>query len=66
VETKDGQDGNGERKHYEGRLVECGTPHKLLTRPEDSFAASLMAVPRKQADQVEELAAGQLEGGRRE
>jgi osmoprotectant transport system ATP-binding protein len=43
-----------------GRLVQLGTPHELLTRPADDFVAALMATPRRQAKQVESLAA---EGG---
>jgi osmoprotectant transport system ATP-binding protein len=42
----------------EGRLVQIGTPHELLTRPADDFVATLMATPRRQAQQVEHLVAG--------
>jgi osmoprotectant transport system ATP-binding protein len=41
-----------------GRLVQLGTPHELLTRPADDFVAALMAMPRRQAEQVESLIAG--------
>ncbi len=41
----------------EGRLRQLGTPHELLTRPADDFVAALMATPRRQAKQVEHLAA---------
>jgi osmoprotectant transport system ATP-binding protein len=40
-----------------GRLLQLGTPHELLTRPADAFVAALMATPRRQAKQVESLAA---------
>ena len=39
-----------------GGLLQVGTPHELLTRPADEFVASLMATPRRQADQLEALA----------
>jgi osmoprotectant transport system ATP-binding protein len=41
-----------------GRLVRLGTPSELLTDPRDDFVAALMATPKRQADQVEALAAG--------
>src|SRR5262249_6392028 len=40
-----------------GRLVQVGTPHELLSRPADAFVAGLMDSPRKQAQQLEALAA---------
>jgi osmoprotectant transport system ATP-binding protein len=42
----------------EGRLVQLGTPHELLTHPADPFVAALMSSPRRQADQLEALVAG--------
>jgi osmoprotectant transport system ATP-binding protein len=39
-----------------GRLLQLGTPHELLTRPADEFVAALMATPRRQAKQVENIA----------
>lgn len=39
-----------------GRLLQVGTPHALLNRPADAFVASLMATPKRQADQLEALA----------
>jgi len=41
-----------------GRLLQLGTPHELLTQPADDFVAALMAMPRRQAEQVENLIAG--------
>jgi osmoprotectant transport system ATP-binding protein len=43
----------------EGRLVRLGTPHELLTEPGDPFVAALMATPKRQAEQLEALAAGE-------
>ena len=47
-----------------GRLVRSGTPHELLTNPGDDFVASLMSVPKRQAGQLEALAAGRGGGDR--
>jgi osmoprotectant transport system ATP-binding protein len=46
-----------------GRLLQVGTPHELLNRPADDFVASLMATPKRQADQLEALSASRREGG---
>jgi osmoprotectant transport system ATP-binding protein len=46
-----------------GRLLRVGTPHELLTDPGDDFVASLMSVPKRQAGQLEALAAGRGRGG---
>ena len=46
-----------------GRLLQVGTPHELLNRPADEFVASLMATPKRQADQLEALAASHAGGG---
>src|SRR5205814_7057312 len=46
-----------------GRLVRLGTPRELMTDPADDYVARLMATPRRQADQLEELANGHS-GGR--
>jgi len=46
-----------------GRLVRLGTPRELLTEPGDDYVARLMATPRRQANQLEELANGHS-GGR--
>lgn len=46
----------------EGRLLQIGTPHEVLTRPADDFVAALMTTPKRQADQLEALAAGQTNG----
>jgi osmoprotectant transport system ATP-binding protein len=47
----------------EGRLLQVGTPHELLTRPADPFVAALVSTPKRQADQLEALAAGRPVGG---
>jgi osmoprotectant transport system ATP-binding protein len=41
-----------------GRLVQVGTPRELLTSPGDPFVKELMSGPKRQADQLEALAAG--------
>jgi osmoprotectant transport system ATP-binding protein len=46
-----------------GRLLQVGTPHELLNRPADDFVASLMATPKRQADQLEALAGNRAGGG---
>jgi len=38
-----------------GRLIQCGTPHDLLTAPADDFVAALLHSPREQARQLEAL-----------
>jgi osmoprotectant transport system ATP-binding protein len=45
-----------------GRLLRVGTPHELLTDPRDDFVAELLSSPRKQAEQLESLAAGRAGG----
>jgi osmoprotectant transport system ATP-binding protein len=40
-----------------GRLLQVGTPHELLTQPGDDFVAALMTTPKRQAQQLEALAA---------
>ena len=44
-----------------GRLVQVGTPHELLTEPATDHVARLMETPRRQAEQVDALIAGELE-----
>jgi osmoprotectant transport system ATP-binding protein len=39
----------------EGRIVRLGTPHELLTDPQDPFVDALMQTPRKQAGELERL-----------
>ncbi len=39
----------------EGRIARLGTPHDLLTDPQDEYAKKLMEMPKRQADRVEEL-----------
>ena len=46
-----------------GLLLQVGTPHELLTHPADDFVASLMATPKRQADQLEALASNPGRGG---
>jgi osmoprotectant transport system ATP-binding protein len=46
-----------------GRLLRVGTPRELLAEPGDAFVAALMSSPRRQAEQVEALAAGLPAGG---
>jgi osmoprotectant transport system ATP-binding protein len=45
-----------------GRLLRVGTPHELLTNPGDEFVAALLSSPRRQAEQLESLAAGRAGG----
>jgi osmoprotectant transport system ATP-binding protein len=45
-----------------GRLLRVGTPHELLIDPRDDFVAALLSSPRKQAEQLESLAAGRAGG----
>ena len=46
-----------------GRLLQVGTPHELLSNPADAFVAALMSVPKRQAEQLEALVAGNTRGG---
>ena len=46
-----------------GRLLRLGSPRDLLTDPRDPFVAALMATPKRQADQLEALAAGTSKRG---
>ncbi len=46
-----------------GRLVRLGTPHQLMSDPGDAFVAALLASPKRQAEQLEALAARQYNGG---
>jgi osmoprotectant transport system ATP-binding protein len=46
-----------------GRLLRVGTPHELLINPGDNFVAALMSSPKRQAEQLEALVAGQANGG---
>lgn len=39
-----------------GRLVGSGTPHELLAQTQEPYVAALMATPKRQADQLEEIA----------
>jgi osmoprotectant transport system ATP-binding protein len=40
-----------------GKLLQLGTPHTLLTKPVDDFVGALLSSPKKQAQQLEALAA---------
>ncbi len=42
----------------DGRIVDEGTPHELLTASKHDYVRDLMAKPRRQADRVAALAAG--------
>src|SRR5437588_503110 len=42
-----------------GRLLRLGSPCELLTDPRDPFVAALMATPKRQAEQLEALTAGE-------
>ena len=44
-----------------GRLVQVGTPHELLTSPADGYVRQLMATPRRQAEVVDTLMAGEAD-----
>jgi osmoprotectant transport system ATP-binding protein len=53
----------------EGRLIQEGTPRELLANPADPYVASLLEMPRRHADRLESLIAGDpaaltLSGGR--
>jgi osmoprotectant transport system ATP-binding protein len=39
----------------EGRIARLGTPHELLTDPQDPYVQKLMEMPKRQADRVESL-----------
>jgi len=43
---------------HEGRILQIGTPHELMTQPTDERVRAMMQTPRKQADQLEAIAAG--------
>lgn len=43
---------------HEGTIVALGTPAELLNNPGHSYVAKLMAMPKRQADRVEQLASG--------
>jgi osmoprotectant transport system ATP-binding protein len=45
-----------------GRLLRLGTPHELLTNPGNDFVATLLSTPKRQADQIEALAADRRNG----
>ncbi len=38
-----------------GRLVQIGTPHKLMVEPQDEYVQQLMGTPKRQAHLVDEL-----------
>jgi osmoprotectant transport system ATP-binding protein len=40
---------------HEGKLIEQGTPHKLMTAPEHEYVRSLMQAPRTQAERLQHL-----------
>jgi len=42
---------------HEGRILQLGSPHELMTRPADDRVKAMMQSPKKQADRLEALAA---------
>jgi len=38
-----------------GEIVQVGSPHTLMTRPEDAFVRQLMQTPKEQADRLESI-----------
>ena len=42
-----------------GRLVQVGTPQELMTHPAGRVVARLMDTPKRQADRLEAIAAGE-------
>ena len=44
---------------HEGRLLQVGTPHDLMTHAVNDYVATLLSSPRRQAQQLEALAAVQ-------
>jgi osmoprotectant transport system ATP-binding protein len=43
---------------HEGKLIEQGTPRKLMTSAEHEYVRSLMQAPRTQADRLADLMGG--------
>ena len=39
-----------------GRLVQLGTPHELMTQPANAYVERLMSTPRSQAEFIDRLA----------
>lgn len=44
-----------------GRIIRIGTPQELMAKPGDDYVAALLEMPKRQADQLEALAATQAE-----
>jgi osmoprotectant transport system ATP-binding protein len=42
----------------DGRLVAEGTPHAMMTEPQDDFVSALMQTPRRHAERLNALKAG--------
>jgi len=40
----------------EGKLLQVGTPHQMMTEPEHDYVRQLMAAPKRQADRLEAIA----------
>lgn len=40
----------------QGKIVGLGTPHQLLSGVDDAYVRKLLATPKRQADQLEEIA----------
>ena len=41
---------------HDGQLVGLGTPNQLLTQSQSDYVAAIMAMPKRHADRLEELA----------
>jgi len=46
-----------------GEIVQVGTPHDLMTRPQDEFVRQLMQTPKEQADRLERIVQDQEADG---
>lgn len=42
----------------DGKILRLGTPHELMTNPDNEIVASLIETPKRQADRLEQLARG--------
>lgn len=49
-----------------GDIAQAGSPSELLTRPKDEYVKKLIAAPKRQADQLEELAHQNANGSQSE
>jgi osmoprotectant transport system ATP-binding protein len=44
---------------HEGRLVQIGSPAELMNRPANDYVGQLLTTPRRQAEVVDSLLAGE-------